>query len=275
MKSVKYILTPNTLNVQLEGAGIYVLSSDDVRFSEAIDMCRAQNFDGLVGLLDKNQQLLDYFREGNFEVRGRSLYYKDEFLDGFVAERAIEFIRNGLPHRPLLRFIERLLQNPSKRAIQELYTFLEHKSLPITDDGYFLAYKSVREDYMDFHSGKFSNHVGARLTMPRSHVNDDAREGCSAGFHAGSLQYAAQFGAHDPGRHMMIVRIDPKDVVSVPFDHDCQKLRTSEYLVVDEYRGELPDYYVEGYEDYDDPEEVEDWEETEEEDWLWSPETDH
>jgi hypothetical protein len=37
----------------------------------------------------------------------------------------------------------------------------------------------------------------------------------------------------------MIVKINPKDVVSVPSDCNCEKLRTCRYEVVGEYQGEL------------------------------------
>ena len=57
----------------------------------------------------------------------------------------------------------------------------------------------------------------------------------------------------------MVVEIDPRDVVSVPHDCECQKLRTSKYVVVGVYEtieappledGEMPSY-VEWDEDFD------------------------
>ena len=97
--------------------------------------------------------------------------------------------------------------------------------MPLTPDGNFLAYKGVREDYTDWHSGKFSNKVGDVNEMTRNNVCDDANVGCSDGFHAGSYEYAKGY-AHNGG-NLMIVEIDPSDVVSVPHDCDCQKLRTA------------------------------------------------
>jgi hypothetical protein len=144
------------------------------------------------------------------------------------------------------------MSNPSRTATHELYSFLEHKSMPITPDGNFLAYKGVREDYTDWHSGKFSNKVGEALEMHRNGVCDDANRGCSSGFHAGSLDYAENYGRDG---HLMVVEINPQDVVSVPNDCDCQKLRTCKYKVVDHFKTKMPDtlcgkYYNED-EDYD------------------------
>jgi hypothetical protein len=69
--------------------------------------------------------------------------------------------------------------------------------------------------------------------MRRGGVCDDARHGCSAGFHAGSYDYAKGYASG--GGNLMVVEINPADVVSVPYDCECQKLRTAEYKVVGHY----------------------------------------
>jgi hypothetical protein len=139
-------------------------------------------------------------------------------------------MKKGLPFKPLVRFLGKLMANPSRRAVNELYKFLEHKNMPITPEGNFIAYKGVKSDFKDHYSGKFDNSVGQTLSMIRNRVCDDANIGCSYGFHAGSYEYAK--GYSSGGGHLMRVEIDPTDVVSVPLDCDCQKLRTAKYKVV-------------------------------------------
>jgi hypothetical protein len=156
---------------------------------------------------------------------------------------------DGLPVEPLVNFLKNLLANPSKRSIEELYKFLEHKNMPITDDGCFLGYKGVRDDYMDVHSGRFDNHPGKVHEMPRSKVDDDFRRGCSYGFHVGSLEYATGWGPRT-----VIVKVNPKDVVSVPEDCNWQKLRTAKYEVIDNYNGPLPQNYTKDVDPYGDKE---------------------
>ena len=165
------------------------------------------------------------------------------------------------------------MANPSRRAVNELYAFLSHKNLPVTDAGTFLAYKSVRSDYTDHHTGDFNNSIGNTLEMTRNNVCDDHNQGCSIGFHAGSLEYASSFGGADSV--LLIVEIDPADVVSVPSDCECQKLRTCKYKVVAKYDGPLPEHYTKdaqsAYDPQDDSEDEEydddsDWDEDEESD---------
>ena len=121
--------------------------------------------------------------------------------------------------------------------------------MPLTPDGNFLAYKGVRDDFSDWHSGKFGNKVGDVNEMPRNRVCDNASIGCSDGFHAGSLDYARQYGN---GGHLMVVEIDPSDVVSVPNDCDCQKLRTCKYKVVSLFEKKLEEPMCDEYGDYED-----------------------
>jgi hypothetical protein len=126
--------------------------------------------------------------------------------------------------------MENLMNNPSKRAVDELYRFLEKNNLPITPDGHFLAYKKVRENYMDCHSGTFDNSVGKVCEMERNHVDDDKDRTCSTGLHFCSQEYLKSFG----GERTMIVKVNPRDVVSIPSDYNDSKGRACRYEVVGE-----------------------------------------
>ena len=82
------------------------------------------------------------------------------------------------------------------------------------------------------------------IEVERNGVCDDKNIGCSSGLHAGSVQYATDFGA---GGKVVLVEINPADVVSVPEDCNCQKLRACKYKVVGEYEIPLNDHYHNGY----------------------------
>jgi hypothetical protein len=130
----------------------------------------------------------------------------------------------------MVQFMENLMQNPSKRAVTELYGFLEKNSLPITPDGHFLAYKRVRFDYKDCHTGTMDNSVGKVVEMERNNVDDDKDRTCSTGLHFCSQSYLGHFG----GERIVIVKINPRDVVSIPSDYNDSKGRACQYEVVDE-----------------------------------------
>jgi len=147
------------------------------------------------------------------------------------------FTSDGIPEElnPVILFIENLMKNPSRSSVNELYSFLEVCSLPITSDGCFLAYKKVKANYLDIYSGTFLNEVGKTLSMERWEVDDDRNRTCSAGFHVCSFEYLDEYGSSNVDLYkVMVVKVNPADVVSVPSDYNNQKMRVCTYSVVDE-----------------------------------------
>jgi hypothetical protein len=226
---------------------VYSCDSTHPNWQKILQAVRDHNESLLVKLIDVKRSVVN-FVSGRLRVCGNEVLYDGKRLEGIIVDRLLEFIRNDLPAEPLCRFIAKLMQNPSKRAVEELYKFLEHKNMPITPDGNFLAYKGIQKNWYSITSGKLTmiqgrvdaeghilNVVGAVVECKRNEVCDDKEIGCSKGIHAGSLEYATDFGS---GGRVVIVEIDPTNVVSIPTDCSCQKLRTCKYKVVGEY--ELP-----------------------------------
>tara|TARA_R100000152_G_C6762239_1_gene186461 strand:- start:397 stop:1296 length:900 start_codon:yes stop_codon:yes gene_type:complete len=249
---IPYILTNNSLTAVIKGKSL-TMEKDNPAFSEAVKLIHKaergqEDWGKLEGLFDTGRAVEDY-SEGNVSVKDGEVFYKGEAVHGHVVGRILDLMGSEKPYKPVIRFLDKLMENPSRRSINELYAFLEHKAMPLTPDGNFLAYKGVRDDYTDWHSGKFRNKVGDEHEMIRNKVCDDANIGCSYGFHAGSLEYAKGYGN---GGHLMVVEINPADVVSVPNDCDQQKLRTSKYKVVAHFERKLEEPLCDEYGDYDD-----------------------
>jgi len=231
---IPYILTDRSLTIVLNDEPKTITSENPV-WNDAITAIREGRFNDLPDLLDKSKAIAR-FSHGKIEVRDGLVTYAGEEIHNIVVDRILNFIKNGLPYEPLVKFLDKLMQNPSRRAVNELYKFLEHKKMPLTPDGDFLAYKSVRADFKDWYSGEHDFSIGQVREMARNQVCDNADVGCSAGYHAGSEEYAKSFNG---GGNLVIVKINPADVVSVPTDCECQKLRASRLEVVALYRKAL------------------------------------
>ncbi len=240
---VTYLQTEKSLTVIMYDR-TFIIRADHPNFKQACVAVLNEDWDNVKRLMDIPAAIKKH-SEGNITFLNGSLFYKDEIIHNVVATRILDLIRIDGNFKPLMRFLDRLMENPSRRSVNELYTFLKHKNMPFTPDGKFLAYKSVRRDWTDHHTGKFSNEVGDTNSMVRNNVCDDAEIGCSYGFHAGSLEYAQSFGGDQA--HVVVVEIDPADVVSVPKDCDCQKLRTASYKVVGVYSRALEEPVVDEY----------------------------
>lgn len=166
------------------------------------------------------------------------VFYGNEKIDNQGLVDRIGLLQSqGLPFGGMVKFIERLFENMSFRTREELLAFIDRNGLTIDSEGYLICYKAVRSDYMDKYSGKISNRPGNVIEMERAKVDDNFNRHCSKGLHAGALQYVYWYGGGND--RIVIVKIDPADVVSVPNDCSCQKLRTCKYTVIGDYQGEL------------------------------------
>ena len=266
--AVPFMFVDGNLTLVLNNKSYQVLP-DHINYKMILEALPTATSDELLEIVDIEKAVAS-FSDGLVEIKNGQVTYEGEAVHGSISKRILEFMSKGLPFQPLVIFLKNLMENPSMQSQKELYDFLEHESLPITEDGYFLAYKAVRSDYMDKYRGTFDNHVGNVCEMTRSKVDDDRSRGCSNGLHAGALNYVAGYGSVESNDKIVIVKINPKDVVSVPSDCNYEKLRTCRYEVVGEYQGELlkPLYNASlengVYDEYDDEDGDDDYE------WGWN-----
>jgi hypothetical protein len=168
---------------------------------------------------------------GRVRLDASGLYLDGKRLDSYMAQQLVRFAEEGLPVNHLVAFVNNLYNNPSRTAVEELYLFLEAARLPITEDGHFLAYKTVRSDFKDKHSGTFDNSPGKVCEEPRNTVDEDRNRTCSNGLHAASYNYARN-SFFSYGDRLVVVKINPADVVTIPRDYNNEKLRCCRYEVL-------------------------------------------
>jgi hypothetical protein len=236
--SVPFMWVDGNLTVILKNKAHQVIP-DHTNYKLILEALPTATEDELLELVDIEKAVAS-FSDGQVSIVNGKVMFEGEEVHGSISKRIIEFMSKGLPFQPLVKFLENLMENPSMQSQQELYDFLEHENLPITEDGCFLAYKAVNSDFKDKYKGTFDNKVGQVCEMRRAKVDDNRKVGCSQGLHAGALNYVANYGNVDAGDNIVIVKINPEDVVSVPSDCNCEKLRTCKYEVVGLYQGELP-----------------------------------
>jgi hypothetical protein len=195
------------------------------------------------------QQATGFFESEGFTVTPEEVSYEGEAMPCALASKIRAILEEGLPISLFAKFWQNLQQNPSANSVRELYDFLAYKDLPITEDGCFLAYKGLDSNYYSVsgnkktkvikglvnESGNIYNGIGEDIEVRRWDVDDNRENHCSYGLHVGSLNYAQDF-SRGP---VVIVKVNPKDVVSVPSDFDCQKCRVSAYKVLNVFSEEL------------------------------------
>ena len=226
--SYPYLIQGNNITVVI-GNKPHTISKTHITYSKVLDAIKANDWEVVKDTIEPKKVVLDY-GQGNVSVKGETLYWKGKELNTGLAVRMIAMLQEGFPIEPMVNFMENLYKNPSKRAVTELYGFLEKNNLPITPDGHFLAYKKVRANYFDVHSGTMDNSVGQVVEMERHDVDDNKDNTCSTGLHFCGQSYLNHFG----GERVVIVKINPADVVSIPSDYNDAKGRACRYEVIGE-----------------------------------------
>ena len=267
------IITDSTITLIAE-TGPSVIGKSHPNFYKIKKALLAKNFLEVEEMLDVKNGYKE-FSNGLIAVDGDNLIYNGTIVHNVLTQRIVQMIHNGDEATPMLNFLVNLMDNPSEGSIDQLYTFLEHENLPITEDGCFLAYKAINRDYTDKYTGTISNKVGDKVKMPYEEVTADPAKHCSSGLHCGSIDYVRCYGnfkTDENGEHtgdrLVTVKVNPSAVVSVPEDSDRQKVRVYRYVVHEEIENpydlvpkyEAPVYYDDEGEEYDeDYDDFESW----------------
>lgn len=230
MNNISYIMTDNSIVVHINGEGLTV-NKGDSRFQAVKNAIRDEEYDTIPTLLDIKGALISE-TNGELRLMNGTLSYKGDRVEPILAGRIIKMKAEGFNFDRFVLFLENCYANPTPTAKDELYGFLEKCSLPVTDDGHFLAYKMVTKDFMDIHSGTMDNSIGAIVEMEREDVDDDKNRTCSRGLHFCSEGYLGHYGREDSSQ-IVVLKINPRDVVSIPTDYNDAKGRACRYEVVD------------------------------------------
>lgn len=216
------------------------VTTDHPNYTRILDAVRNSAWESFKALADVAASVRSFVGTGKVRLVDGAVVFNGEILDNSITDRILTLMDKNLPFSPMVKFLENLMQNPSKRAVDELYGFLEFGNLPITEDGHFLAFKNVSPDWKDIHSGTFDNSVGKVCQMERNQVDEDKDRTCSCGLHFCSQEYLPHFSS--AGGHTVIVKINPADVICIPQDYNNTKGRCCRYEVVAEMKGEPSDY---------------------------------
>lgn len=229
---IPYNITERNVTLSVDGKP-YIIPSTAPAYTGVIDAIRDNDLTRLRQLVQPKQRIAEV-TEGRINFDGKELLFNGEVIHNAIRDRLCFLWERGLDYQPLLRFMDNLMDNPSFRAVNETYKFLEACDLPITSDGHFLAYKKVRNNYLDIHSGTMDNSVGKVLEVPRNQVDEDCNRTCSYGLHVCSQSYLPSFGTWSGSDRVLQVKVNPRDVVAVPIDYNNAKMRVCRYEVVAE-----------------------------------------
>lgn len=227
---VNYTRTGDTLYLSFDGK-FFSLDQGSKEYAEVVELIKEKRLDEIPDVFNRKEVALEEYIEGSgFSLQdGRIVDDSGNELPHVLNERMQQLKEDGFPVTYLVNFWKNLNQNPSMNSRTQLYKFLEQNGHPITEDGYFIAYRGVTNDFKDKHTRTFDNSPGSICRMDRSQVDDNPNQTCSRGLHVAAFQYANDFGSKT-----VEVKVNPRDVVAVPTDYNGQKMRVCEFEVIQE-----------------------------------------
>lgn len=190
--------------------------------------------------------------DGRLVRKGNRILIDYEPIDPVLEDHIIRILDEGDKDnewKALVAFINNLYSNTLDYVREQLFGWLNacsqgsEKGFTITSDGCFIGYKGCAN--RDGHpvsinsgfgivngeetTGRLDNSVGNIVEMPRNMVENDPNTACSTGLHVGTWDYASGFSQG----YILTVKVNPRDVVSIPNDYNYQKLRCCRYEVLD------------------------------------------
>jgi hypothetical protein len=206
----------------------YTILSNDSRFIKLKEAIKNKAWD-IVEQVVSLPSAIALFSSGKIKVFQNEIYYDGKIVHNSVSDRILEFAKEGFPFEPLVRFLEKLMTNPEQRSIEQLYNYLNIYKLPICEDGDFIAQKKVSNELKDLRTCSFDNSVGRIVEEDRALLDPNPENGCGRGLHVGSEDFVSSFG--DKGV-TILCKINPRDVVSIPFEANYAKMRVCRYEVI-------------------------------------------
>lgn len=229
-KAIPALITDTSITVSVHGLP-HTVRKDEPTFNDLREAIRESRWDDVMSLFSTTIAITT-FTDGDIVIADEEITYKGHPVHGIVVNKILDLMYEGFDVAPLTRFLARVQNNPSITARQELYGFCEANGFMIDEGGYLIAYKSVRADYTDKRTGTMNNAVGAVVSMDRADCDDDRDRTCSTGLHFAAYKYARGFGGSTD--RLMVLRVDPADVVAIPSDYENEKGRACRYTIIDE-----------------------------------------
>lgn len=234
---------------------IFVTDDQNPRFDEICDRIENDDLDGITDLFEPEAAIRNAFAQlsADVAIENGVVLYRGESINDVLSDHIVKLWDADEEFLPVVRFLERLHNNPNPNSVDRLWQWISDRHLKLTCDGKIVGYKgltrerkSKRAGYGDFRNGQpVEGHIlhnpGDVIEKARDKVVFDVNIGCAEGLHVGDFSYANSWG-----EVVVEVEVDPADVVSVPED-DSRKMRVCRYRVRDIVKEESKDFFVESW----------------------------
>ena len=233
-----YFKDDNQLTVYFADGNSAVWQNSNPQFGKVLDLCQSNNWIKIEMLHNQAKTLLNnkaYIQDNNLIIEKEQSTVTIGLKDSPNEEckDVISFIKllknKGVIDteiESIKPFLKNMFKNPFIDAVHEIYEYCKAMDFEITEDGCFLAYKYVNKDLTSCYDNTTKHAIGKYTEV--SVFDTNRRNECSQGLHFCAKSYLDCCSSNT----IIIVKVNPKDVVSIPLDYDFAKGRCKRYMMV-------------------------------------------
>jgi hypothetical protein len=239
-----WLITDEHATIVFRGKEPKILSASTELYAKVLEALLVKKDYALVEKLLFPEVLLAQETKGALKSSSVGTIRDNENLpvDPVVRDYLEEFLDKGYSLEPLVALAKNIKRAHNQFVRDQMVRFLRAGKLPLTEDGCFIAFRGVYKveendtemfsrgfkvgDFIDNYSKSIRNNVGDAPRMAWEQVDQNPHQTCSAGLHVGSWAYMGHY------HHIVAVKVNPADVVSVPYEYGDQKMRCMSFEVM-------------------------------------------
>jgi len=250
-------ISDHSITVYLPSTGLpETIDKDHPNWEKVKTAIRKQEWDHLEPLMNIPVGV-SLYTNGDVEITEDGMFFRKVEINSYIASRIVSMFSEGFSVDPMVNFFVNMMENPDGKVRESVYKWLEAGNMPITEDGYLIGYKYVNDDFTSCHPGVWSmtppyafdhcahyDHTPGNLVeMPREKCDTNPDNTCSSGLHFCAYGYLNQYMTN---KRIVVVKINPRDVTSIPSDYNFFKARCCRYEVLDEVHLETTGDFLAG-----------------------------
>jgi hypothetical protein len=238
-RDINFLITRDSVTLSIDGNS-EVASFDHVNFTVIRTHVLDNEFDEAMALMNVSVGIQNW-GQGSLKIEDGKVVYVGMELTGKLVDRIIEMMVGGdTAFERFAKFLSKAMEQQSFTTRGRIMDFAAAGDIELDEDGCIIAFKNVRSDFKDKHSGTFDYSVGATPSMARHLVDDNHDKACSQGLHICSINYLKGFWGC--GGKTVRVKVDPRDIVGIPYDYKDSKARVCKMEVIEDITDRLSDF---------------------------------
>lgn len=156
-------------------------------FLQVRELYKVGDYDAIARLTVTPENINFKYADSNLSISKEGVVtINGDVLPASLSKVIVSLYKEEAPIDCFINFWHKLNQNPSNKAVNRLYDFIEKHNITILPDGNLLLYRVVRrteqpEVFVDIYTGTMRQAIGDKISVSRNSVDDRDEISCSHG----------------------------------------------------------------------------------------------